>query len=480
MKTNRRSLLFLCLAITLVFCVQPTFAQDATDKRTKLDDAIAVMRNIDPTSLDADEREAFSKKLHKAWKVLVSAGDRGRERVLLELKRLDERKIEDDFFKLDASKLLWVGWQFDAAETIGAIWQSTPLGFHYDRAFHIAYEAARTKDPRALPMMKSLLGDDQNRAFLPKHVLTLAWPLPLEFIWGVYGTKGRSELLAVLKSSKDPATLKSAVVLLAKARYRKALPTLRKVARNGPGEARLFAIEWLGECGHPDDRAFLVSGLKSGDSQTVIAHLMGLACYDDMSTASAVAELLESGEADIRDQTIRTLMYVLGADAIKALHDHAASTKNASERERCQRIVDRILLAAELDYKGLSALPKAEADERLLLANPIESSLRLKPDDRELTHEELRKACLDWKSRARITGGKFEWIESRHVLSVATAKDLKRLLMVRAAVYRRLSDECLYEIEILNEVLRRVGRMRYRKIPGLCMKVEPKKDAKAE
>jgi hypothetical protein len=46
-----------------------------------------------------------------------------------------------------------------------------------------------------------------------------------------------------------------------------------------------------------------------------------------------------------------------------------------------------------------------------------------------------------------------------------------------AACYFRLSDECLYEVQMLQEIVKRVGRARYRTKVGICEKVELVKKA---
>ena len=127
-----------------------------------------------------------------------------------------------------------------------------------------------------------------------------------------------------------------------------------------------------------------------------------------------------------------------------------------------------------MTYDELMNLPRRQADEMLLASNRREAAMRAGPNDKTWTHDEFKEACLEWISRNRITGGKYRWVESRNVLVVATPRDLKRLLMVRAAVYHRLSDECLEEVHILEELIRRIGRMRYRKEGGLCVSVERK------
>lgn len=474
MKSHRliQSIIVLCMASMLHTPI--AFAQKATSKADGLDAAVAKMRNINPDVLDAEGKNAATERLDEAWRALMAAGDRGRERVLQEIRQIDQDKAKDDYFKIDASLLLWVGWKFESADAIAEIWRTTPIEFHHEQVFHVAFEAARKRDPRALPIMKALLGNDRITLYIPQHAMKLDWPLTMQFIWGAYGPKGRAELLKVLESTTNPITQHTCIILLSDQMYLKALPAIRNVAKNGTGKAKIAAIQVLGAFGHPQDREFLLEGLKSKDSKTLREHISALAAYGDMSTASEVARQLSHDDPEIRQTAIVTLAYLTSVDAIRALHDHAKSTKSEDEREYCEKIIEKCLQFAGIDYDALMKLPKDEADQRLLNSNPAEAEYRPQPDDRTLTHDELREACRDWYARNRITGGPFAWVESRHVLAVATPKDMKRLLMVRAAALERLSDECLYEVRILDGLLLCIGRMRYRAEPGVCLRVLPK------
>jgi hypothetical protein len=62
-----------------------------------------------------------------------------------------------------------------------------------------------------------------------------------------------------------------------------------------------------------------------------------------------------------------------------------------------------------------------------------------------------------------ITGDKYEWVEDRHILDIATPDDINLLIDVQAHCLELLSDEALYEIVRLRTIITRLGRRRYRK-----------------
>lgn len=89
-----------------------------------------------------------------------------------------------------------------------------------------------------------------------------------------------------------------------------------------------------------------------------------------------------------------------------------------------------------------------------------------------MTHEDVSKAVAEWKANQRINGGTYEWVKDRHVLAACTPAEIPLLLDVMAACYFRLSDECLYAVQMLQEVVKRVDRGRYRARVWICESIE--------
>jgi hypothetical protein len=83
------------------------------------------------------------------------------------------------------------------------------------------------------------------------------------------------------------------------------------------------------------------------------------------------------------------------------------------------------------------------------------------------------EAAEGWKKNRCITLGTYAWVEDRHALAASTLADIDLWLEVKARVCLRLSDECLSEMETIDRIVLRLGRSRYRKVVGLCDKVEP-------
>jgi hypothetical protein len=474
----------LALVVSLLFGLTAKAGEPAT-AGPDLEKAIAAMRGIDRATIPEAEQDAKSKALDEAWQALIGAGPAGAERLKEELRRLDAAKERDDFFKLGAAAVLWQIGNLSEAETIVRVWASgINLDANYNYVFFTALEAARTQDPRVLPMLTLCLADKTGSVFVPQHAMTFSWPLTAEFLWGAFGPAGLPTLERILRTAKDPVTLESAVRLLARAQYLAALPRIRELAHEGPADVRRAAVRSLGEFGHPQDYEFLVGGLSSADPLDAAAFAYAVYEYEDLRAVPHLVPLLETPDDALRNEAVACLAHLVTPEGLAALRKRSAAPADAPEGVKetasaCQRNVDGALERMGLTWEAYAAKP-AEEQAALLadLRGRMDEAFVPRPDDRKLTHDDLVKAAAEWKANHRITGGTYEWVEERHVLAAATPADIDLLVDVKAALYVRLSDECLYETRMLDGLISRLGRSRYRRAAGVTDKVEPPEQPK--
>jgi hypothetical protein len=449
-----------------------------------LEQAVSAMRHVELDKLSEEQQEAKAEQLDKAWEVIKSAGEKGVVRLKGEVQLIDQTKEKDDFFKLGAAALLWEIGGLDYCGSIAEIWRGAPLIAQSNYVFYPAFEAACKQDVRALPMLTACLKERKGSVYVGMHALDLSWPLTQEFIWGAFGPRGLPVLAEILEESKDPDELRSAMVILSRNQYLQALPKVRELAVRGKGELQSAAIECLGIFGHPDDYLFLVSGLQSEDAEKQFSHAYALYEYEDLRIVQNLVPLLTSKDESLRKEVISCLMHMPTVESIEALHRHAASAEDSDEKEACEEHVSSILARLETnatDYFKKSPDEKAELIGSLRRISTARYELR--EEDRRLTHEELVLACEEWRKNHRVTLGdhesdekpKYGWVKERHILSVATPDDLDLLREVKASLYFRLSDECLYEVHAMDQLIKRIGRSRYRKASGVREKVEENK-----
>lgn len=453
-------------------CGADSTEQGSTDRITR---AIATMRKVDFSGLSPAQEKAKEKELGEAWEALAKAGKPGADALKAEIARIDAAGERDDSFKLNAAAALWEIGKLDSAPDVAAVWSGdVALDSTFDSVFYPALDAARTQDPRALPILQAVLRDKKGSVFLAEHYMQLAWPTTQECLWGAYGPAGLEPLAKVLDRSKDGTSLEAAAWLLAKANYEPALDGIRKLATDGQSDARGWAIRALGLYGHPQDFDFLLAGLTEKDPQIVQSFVYALYEYGDLRAVPHLVPLLDANDPSLFRELRVALGHLRTPDGLEALQRDATASNNADYRQWWTRFEQQAFEPVGLTWDAYAAKTPTEKQKALAaLREADEQKYRLRPTDRELSHDGLVKAAQEWRTKGRITGGTYEWVEERHVLAAATAADIPLLLDVKAKCYTRLSDECLDEVRILDDLVGRLGRSRYRKDVGICEKVEP-------
>jgi len=441
----------------------------------ELASAIRTMRKIDVKRIPAAQQEAKAEALSIAWDKLVAAGPAGADALSAELKKMEARRERDDYFKLGAAVVLWQIGQASYADPIAALWRGdVDLTLNYRYVFHTAFGAARTRDPKVLPMLIAVLRDRKGHLDLPEHAMPVRWPRTHAYVWGAFGAQGVAPLRGLLSTTKDVETLASAMELLGVAQDEAALPAIRKLATTGPPATRISALRALGLLGHPADFDLLVAAVKSKDPEVVFASTYALFEYGDLRAVPALTALLDSPDKALGGEVAATLGHLLTPEGIEALTRCAG--KGAKElRPVCQETAAAALhLLGTTDEKWKTSSAAARGDLTAKARRAERERHRLGPDDRKLSREELQEALTEWTVKRSLEGGAYGWVEDRHLLAVTTAADIPLLLDLQAAVITRLSDAGLEEVHRLQRLVLRLGRLRYRKEPGVCKKVEGK------
>ncbi len=463
-----------------------------SSKPEDLEKAVARLRKIKQREIPESQQEAKAKEIDAAWDVIRAAGPAAVVRLKEEVRRVEAGKESDDYFKLNASALLWLIGKLDEAESIAAIWRTTPLDAQYNYVFYTAMEAAATHDARALPMLKAVLRDDKGGVYLYKHSMDVQWPLTLQFIWGAYGPIGLPVLTEVIQTSTNPIELKSAMFALSAAYHVEALAGIRALINNSDSEVRYVAIRSLGLYGHPQDAELLISGLRSKSDDEVFQYVYALYEYEDLRAVPFLIPLLKAKHPQLRSEVMAALMHLSCPASFDALETTCRTTADEKQKTLCNERVAGDLKELGLSWKEYVKMSQLEKENFFKeLHRKSDGEFELKKDDPKLSHAQLIEVLNDWKSNGRafsdgrgtfekgsgpneiiFRSSKYGWVEERHILSVASATDIKLLREVRGSIYRRLSDEALSEISRLDVIMRRLIRSLYRKVVGLTDKVE--------
>jgi len=472
-----RRTLNLGIALLSLLLLLPWTAEASKTTAERLPDelaaAVRTMRRVDVEAIPAEQKQAKAEALSDAWDRLVAAGPAGADALSAELKRIEAARERDDYFKLGAAVVLWQIGQARYADDIAALWGGdVDLTLNYRYVFHTALGAARTHDPKVLPMLIALLRDRKGQLDLPEHARTLRWPETHAIIWGAFGAQGVAPLRGLLSSAKDAETLASATELLGAAQDEAALPSMRKLAIEGPPAARLSALRALGLLGHPADFDLLAAGVKGRDPEVVFASAYALFEYGDLRAVPALATLLDTPDKALGGEVAAALEHLLTPRGVDALR--GCARKGARDlRPVCQETAAaafRLLGTTDEAWRDTGAAGRLELTARVRRGE--RERLRLGPDDRKLSRAELEAAVTEWTVKRSLMGGAYGWVEDRHLLAATTAADIPLFLDLEAALASRLSDEGLDEVRRLQRLVQHLGRLRYRKEPGVCEWVE--------
>ncbi len=466
----------LALAILCACCASVAVPAEPSAAE-KLAKAVAAMRKINPAALSDKEKQAKAQELDEAWKTLVEAGPAGAAALKGELKRIEAAKEPDAHFKLGAAAVLWQIGKLAEAQTIAALWSGdeslSGKADYYSYIFSPAFAAAKTQDPRAAPMLTAILRDKQGKFEVSAgdEAMRVEWPLTDVLLWGAFGSKGAPALRRVLADSKDETSRASAIVLLARAQEIEAIEPIRRLAAHGSGADRGEAVKALGVFGCPQDYDFLVTGLKSPDPADAYNFAYAIYEYGDLRAAPRLAALLSTDNERLGEEVVGGLAHFSTPESIEAIRRYGKSGKASELRKDCDTALAKVMKSLALTYEAYAAkTPDEKARLLSSLRGRMEETYRLRPGDRKLTHDELLKAAAEWTKHG-FGGGDDDWLWERQVMATATAADIPLLLDVAAACYARLSDESLEEAHALEQIIERLGRMRYRAEPGICEKV---------
>lgn len=451
----------------LFFLTANALAQATPDKQ--LEDAISALRNIKGDGMTDAQQQAKAKQIDEAWKYLTANGQKSVARLKEEIQKVDSGKEKDDFFKLNATVVLWDIGKTTEADYIANIWSTTPVSTQYTYVFLTAFEAAQTQDSKVQPMLRAILGDDKGSMYVGQHAMNVGWPLSHEFIWGAYGVKGLPVLFEILEKSNDPVELRSAMIRLTQAQYLPALPKVRRLALDTRDDVRRTAITCLGKYGHPDDYDFFIKGLKSTDPQELFAFSFALYEFDDERAVPHLIPLLKTTDDQVKLEVSLALLHLLTPESLTAVKEETAKIKNVELKKFIERSITLRQDKIPADYAK-----KNRTQQAAVLVKIRNDKLFETPTNKKATNRQLHDALKEWKAKGRIYDSSFEWIGIMQIIGAATADDLAILLDAKSAFYKRLSDECLYETADIDKAVKYIGRSRYRRGIGVTDKAELK------
>jgi hypothetical protein len=258
---------------------------------------------------------------------------------------------------------------------------------------------------------------------------------------------------------RDPSVAMSMLYLSQVMACADKVASVRRWAHDADGDVQRHAMLSLSELGSPTDRDWLVSRAASPDAKARFQAAYALYEFGDPATTPALRKLLADPDEEVRMEAISGIFHLIDAAGAKALVARRRDPKaSKAEVERIDAMLDKIADGADL-------APLKAGDERAW-ASVISAYWRkrdgyfaLQPGDRALSRPDLLRALEQWDRSGRL--GADDWtsfIESRHVLSVATPDDIPKLISVRGRLLGRHSDEALEEVQTVDRIVKVLRR----------------------
>lgn len=463
-------------------------------------DALTLLRSAAPRTPEEREALRFDDAFRAAWQAVADAGEKALPEVRASLAGLKPVGGEDDFFRVLVGGLLWRVGGVGAAGEAAKVWseKGLDLGVAPVIVHTIAYQAARTRDPKVLPLLLASFRETGGNVELPRENLTLAWPETVEYAWAAFGPQGRDELLKLLDTGKDDGQLASAAWLLARDGCVRALPALRRLAANaGPDwdHSRQTAISGLGMLGHPDDYAFLAQGFAAAIKGAEITpdadvFLDALVEYGDMRAAKPLLDYLgmlksqvkydDPGEGAADRLRLREMLIDLVDPAgLQRLRAETADL-TGPERAAADALLANFFAAIGVPANEFDKLDLASQAQKLVEHRQAgEADFVLDAEAAKPTREVFTVAVDAMRRDGRLPFDRVmvnetDALTPAHLLAVGTAADIDLLLDARTVLARKLSGEALADMDQISAMVLRLARSEYRKEIGVCGQVTKK------
>ncbi len=311
-----------------------------------------------------------------------------------------------------------------------------------------------------LPILRHALSTNPETGtiFFPEHFLKIAWPTTLDFMLNPFGPELCDHLSIGPATLQDTSTAMSMVYLAQKMDCPALWPWVQTWAREAPAPVRRVALNVLANRGAPADRALLLSLADSPDADLRLTAAGVLYEFGDPATAPTLRKLLVDPAAPVRLEAIAGVIHLIDVDGARALT--ARRSDPSTPKDETEKIASMTDQLAEWTGADRAALAKGDAGTWQTAIDRYwkrrDAFFALHPDDRRLTRDELLLALDHWIATGRLASESSDptsWIESRHVLSIASAGDIPKLVAVRGRVLRRHSDEALDEVAILDRMI---------------------------
>jgi len=344
-----------------------------------------------------------------------------------------------------------------SAEAVIAEAATAPRGI----SFHTAYDAALSRDPKALPLLVAFLRERTEGTLtagepIEQQPMEMEWPVALDFVWGAYGPEGYPVLARIAAESGDPVMVESALSVLCTSEYPDALPVARRLAIEGKTAGiRRAAVRLLGWHGRARDWEYLLLGLMSGDLDDISASLWAIHKSGDPRTVSYTIPFCDHSDPWIRDEALAVLALACTPESIEAMYRVCDQRPEDPSLDEFAFYTDAVLWIAGLDRATYCALAPADREQAIARAKAILYGPR--PNTARVPRDEALALVAQWTEKGCIDCDGLE--DAEHQIAAALVRDDIPLLQeLRASIYRGLSEQALRDVAKVESIMQNVVR----------------------
>jgi len=328
-------------------------------------------------------------------------------------------------------------------------------------SFHTAYDAALSRDPKALPMLVAFLRERTGSTLpagesMEQQPMDMEWPVALDFVWGAYGPEGYPVLVEIAAESGDPVMVESALSALCTSEYPDALPVARRLAIEGEtAGVRRAAVRLLGWHGRARDWERLLLGLMSDDVDEITASLWAIHKSGDPRAVSYAIPFCDHPDPWIRDEALSVLALACTPESIEAMHRVCDQRPEDPSLDEFTFYTDVVLWIAGLDRATYCALAPADREQAIARAKAILYGPR--PGAAPLSRDEALATAAHWTQEGCINCDGLDDVENQ-IAAALVRDDIPMLQELRASIYRRLSGQALRDVATVESIMQKVVR----------------------
>lgn len=462
----------------LFFCILPILGQEANNAQIDIlvEKAIEDLKNNNIDNLYAGGKHPAKEKVKKSEELII----KHKELALLKLKEKVEKEIsqatKDYIFLQEAAFLVWKINEMNDLAFIINVWKYIPYEHHSNGVYKVLIEAAEKKDPSLLPLLKFSLENHKGSFFTENNGIHIRWPETSKLIWSLWGYKSLAYLLDILKSPEEnPKVKQSAILILTQAQFLPALEIIRTIAEDNSGDTNLrsSAIASLGIFGHPNDFDLIIKTFSESGDDLLFASSYALFEFGDIRAVPFLIKKIDTKNDIARLEMLACLSHLVSNESIETLYNYCHNPKNKNEEKFCSTYFINFKKETGLDITEYHKLNNDKKEQ--IIQNLIKNiNKRYNPSklDNQFKESDYIKLKELWKKEQTLLPSGYEWLKLGDLINVMSENELPFLYDILGIQYKNITYESFSEINTIEELIKCIGRKRYRKELGIAKKIE--------